>query len=155
MPKFGMRVGMNRPTVNNPEVVRDILEQYVVRPELRVVTGSEAGTGVLAFAQDFADLPSAFRYADWPPGPGIDEDEEAWFEAYEKLHEELGEQGLTDLLLALAPHLTTPLVLQVAFWESDGTYFAATDWAVRPGATEVEVEDIRAMDDEYSLVSCD
>jgi hypothetical protein len=155
MPKFGMRVGMNRPTVNNPEVVRDILEEYVVQPELRVVTGSEAGTGVLAFAQDFAQWPSAFRYEDWPPGPDIDEDEEAWAEAFDKLHEDLGEQGLADLLLALAPHLTTPLVLQVADWESDGTSFTAKEWTVRPGDTEVEVEVIDAMDDEYSLVSCD
>jgi hypothetical protein len=110
-----IRVGMNRPTVNTPEAVQGILRRYDLQPELQVVTGSETGTDVLAFQEQehsWVEWPSAVRVAELPVGSDVDEDEGS--EAYDKRHEERGQQGLTDMLLALAPYLHSPLVIQVA-----------------------------------------
>ena len=148
-----IRVGMNRPTVKSPEAVRGILERYDVRPELQVVAGSGAGTGALAFVK-YEDMlvrwPSAVPADEMPAWDDNEPDDVQWEAEYE-VHDERGEQGLTDLLLALAPYLTSALVLQAAFWESDGSYFTAREWTVKPGGTEVEVKDIGAMEDEYSI----
>jgi hypothetical protein len=72
MSLFYTRVGMNRPTVNTPEAVQGILEQYDARPELQVMTGNEAGTGVLAFLEDekmLVQRPSAVQTDELPAGP--------------------------------------------------------------------------------------
>jgi hypothetical protein len=145
---------MNRPTVNTPEAVQEILEQYDLQLELQVVTGSEAGTGVLAFEEDaYAGWPSAVRVDELPDVSGEDKDErdDEWYEACHKLHVERGQQGLTDMLLALAPHLSSPLVVQVATFDPAGSFGAAKEWTVRPGATEVEVKEIVGMDDKYAI----
>src|SRR5262245_59020039 len=154
MPAFFIRVGMNRPTVNTPEAVQGILEQYDVRPELQVVPANEAGTGVLAFLEDenmLVDWPSAVRGADLPADADYGSDEERW-EAEDEWHKERGQQGHADLLLALAPYLKTPLIIQAASFASNGEFYDAKEWTVQPGATEVEVKEIVGMDDEHSIV---
>jgi hypothetical protein len=161
MSVYVVRVGMNRPTVHAPESVQGILEQYDVRPELQVVTGDKAGTGVLAFKEnkpDWVDWPSAVRGDELPyledEAVYKDEDDEqrAWNEAYELLHEERGQEGLTNLLLELAPYLGSPLVIQAATWGSYGDFSKAREWTVQPGAKEIEVKEIVGMDDEHSIV---
>lgn len=74
------------------------------------------------------------------------------YEAEEMPHEARGQQGLADLLLALAPHLKSPLVLQAASFSSAGGFGEATEWTVRPGTTEVEVKEIVGMDEEDAMV---
>ncbi len=160
MSVFFLRVAMNRPTVNAPEAVQGVLEQYDVRPGLQVVTEDEAGTGVLTFVErdDMPDLGPSAVPADELPAVADDEelsdaDYGQLLDAENKLHEERGEQGLTDLLLSLAAYLNSQLVIQVATWESDGSFFTAKEWTVRPGAEEVEVKEIKGMDGEHSVVA--
>jgi len=146
--RYYIHVGMNRPTVNMPEAVQGILEQYDVRPALQVVPANEAGTGVLDF-REYVDMlvkwPSAVQADQLPAGADDEEQSDA-------LHKERGQQGLNDLLLALAPYLKTPLIIQAATFSSGGEFDAAEEWTVRPGATEVEVKEIAGMDDEHSIV---
>ena len=146
--RYYIHVGMNRPTVNTPEAVQGILQHYDVRPALQVVTGNEAGTGVLAFLEDenmLVEGPSAVQASQLPAG--ADDEEQS-----DELHKELGQQGHADLLLALAPYLKTPLIIQAASFASNGEFYDAKEWTVRPGATEVEVKEIVGMDDEHSIV---
>ena len=152
--RYYIHVGMNRPTVNTPEAVQGILEQYDVRPELQVVPANEADRGVLAFLDDenmLVDWPSAVPADPLPSEADYESDEERW-EAEDELHKERGQQGLTDLLLALAPYLKTPLIIQAASFASNGEFYDAKEWTVQPGATEVEVKEIVGMDDEHSIV---
>jgi len=145
---------MNRPTVNNPEAVHRILEQFHVRPELQVASGDEAGKSELTFVSHKemeVEWPCAIRANELPVEPDSDE----WDEAVEYLCEQCGQQGFADLLLALAPYLNSPLVLQAASFSSAGEFYRAKEWTVRPGATEVEVKEIEGMDHEHSIVSSD
>jgi len=114
----------------------------------QVVPANEVGTGVLAFLEDenmLVEWPSAVQ-ADQLPA-GADDEEQS-----DELHKELGQQGLTDLLLALAPYLKTPLIIQAASFASNGEFYDAKEWTVRPGATEVEVKEIVGMDDEAQVI---
>src|SRR5262249_20769818 len=85
MSSFYIRVGMNRPTVNTPEAVQGILNEYDVRPDLQVVTENEAGTGVLAF-REYLDMlvkwPSAVRVEELPDEPDDEEPSDADLERY-------------------------------------------------------------------------
>ena len=137
-------VALNRVTVKRPAAVRDLLEQYETRPLLEVM-GGDADTGLLVLAADDDDgnnrWPSAVRVEDLP---AEDDDASAGDcdEAVEELHEADGERGLTELLLALAPFLTSPLTLQAADYSADGCFAAAKEWTVRPGATAVECREV-------------
>jgi hypothetical protein len=152
--RWFVNVAMNRPAVSTPEAVHRTLQRYDVRPGLRVVAGSEAGTGVLALAEHEDKLevwPSAVRADELPAG---DDDEELW-EAQDRLHEERGGQGLAELLGALALHLAAPLVLQAATFSSAGEFGRAKEWAARPGAAGVEVKEVVGLEEADAIVSAD
>lgn len=144
-------VTMNRPTIHSPEVVHDILLQFDLLLELQVVNGND-GKSELAFVTSEhmgVDWPSAVQVEDLPDTTNDDE----WFDAAAKVHDEQGQQGLVQLLLALSPYLNETLTLQAAIFWADGYFDKAKEWTIRPGATEVEVKEIVAMDDEHSIVS--
>jgi len=108
--------------------------------------GAKVGTSVLALEEydDEAWGPSAVRADELPSGA----DEDELDEAEEKLHEERGQKGLNDLLLALAPYLNSPLVITEANFSSVGEFFLAMEWTIRPGATEVEIKKIAGMNED-------
>lgn len=159
MPLPRIQVGINRPTINMPEAVQGILGQYDVRPYFQVVTEKEVAMNVLTFWESellCAEWPSAVHVYEFPTeiyDPEESEEEyEKQLEVVDNLHEERGQQGLTDLLLALAPYLNTSLTIQAVILDSDGTFVTAKEWTVRPGATEIQVKEINGEDAEHSIV---
>jgi hypothetical protein len=118
---------MNPVKVHNVTAVDQIRRQSDSYFPLRVVPEGNDGAGTLVtFANEYVD-------------------ETLWPSARSSLHEEPGYEEFTDLLLELAPYLEWPLTVQVAEFSSDGEFDAAKEWTVRPGATEVEVKEIRAF----------
>jgi hypothetical protein len=159
MSVYYFHVAMKRVTVKSPAVVRDILQQYDTRPLLDVV-GSELETGRLVLdAEEYLPdnyWPSAVRADDLPAEVDDEDDDDAhfdWLDEARELHEAKGEEGLNELLLKLAPYLTAPLILQAAFFASDGDFGEAKEWTVHPGATSVKCREIVGFDNDAESIT--
>lgn len=86
----------------------------------------------------------------------IDADEEASYhfqKAQCECNNRNGEEGFVMLLKGLAGYIKTPLIIQaVCYYESDYP-MRATEWIVRPGATDIEINGFRfqgAIEDVFS-----
>jgi hypothetical protein len=58
-----------------------------------------------------------------------------------------GDDGLIDLLLELATYLEEPLTIQAAASAGRNKPIRAQEWYVRPGASEVEVNEFKHASD--------
>jgi hypothetical protein len=146
------KTGINKAKVNNVKAVRKILERYDSRLPLEVVADGKDGKGRLVLGrQDPFDSrwPSA---VDDLPDEAFDDDD-WWFDGRDELHEKLGEKGLTDLLIELAPYLDSPLIVQAASVSSMGEFGRAKEWTIGPQDKEVEVKEIGLFQDEEMVVN--
>jgi hypothetical protein len=136
-------VAINDPKINAPAAVSNALEPFdLCRLRLEI---AETGDGAkLKMEDDFdpedADWPSVVRTAELP-----DQDDAFASDDESRLHDERGQQGLMDLLLALAPYLAEPLILQAASFDSTGEFYSTAEWTVQPGTTSVEFKEIAAL----------
>lgn len=149
--RWCVNLATNRAEVNDPEAARLVLEEY--QSTLPLVVGVEGNDRVLTLEpHDPVNTfwPSAVEVADLR-ALGDDVDGETWPEdraEVEELHETRGQDGLTAMLLKLAPYLTSPFTVQASECSNEGDFSGATEWTVRPGATEVEVKAIMPLADE-------
>jgi hypothetical protein len=148
----GVALCSTRARVKDVEALRALLDGYYFEVDVLVEEGRHGGPTLRVTGEEWPLAVPADRYP--PDEPDFDEDPEA----YERWHEEVyypwreavlqrdGDEGFAALLLALAPHLETPLTVQVVDCEHHH-FYGAQEWTVRPGAGSVEVKMIEALDD--------
>jgi hypothetical protein len=147
-------VTWKRATVKSVRATRKALKKYDSTLELEVAAGGKAGTGSLTAHREQARVPADLVH--WPtavrveelPSEDAFENENLWWDAVYDLHEKRGDQGFIDLLLELAPCLTSPFIVQAAEVTSDGDFIRAKEWTSRPDATEVEIKEIVPLREE-------
>jgi hypothetical protein len=150
---YFVHVACNSAPVNNVEATRRNLEEFDIELDLEVIETGSGGEGkilVRPYQWDAEYWPTAVKMIDIPDGPDAvndDEDEyEKKSELRDQLHQERGAQGFIDLLLSIAPYLVSPLIIQAASFTNAGEFYGAAEWTVRPGATEVEIKEIDALE---------
>ena len=124
---------------------REICGKYRFNFSIDVCSaGENPATGTLRISGQ--NWPAAVRQ-DPVPADDNDCDEESRFNALAALYEQKGEQGLVDLLRDLAACLETPLTIQATEHDFD-EFHTAQEWNVQPGATDIEIKTIMAIDDD-------
>lgn len=137
----------NGAKIKDEVAVGRVLDERDIRPPMAVVRNAGAARLTLGEGElpDVLEWPSAV-YADEMPSPYEFDDDDLLEDAELEVHEDKGEQGFIDLLVALAPYLDEPLIIQAAEFNTAGEFYRAAEWTVRPGATAVESKEIVALD---------
>ncbi len=133
--------------VKNPQAVNDILSKHFKTIGLRVVEKGGAYQLVGGPWEPAASEPNDYK---WPQAARAElfkidvPDADALARHVLDAH---GDQGLIDLLLALAPHLKSSLTIQAVRGHGGKEPIRAQEWHVEPGATRVETTAFKHTDD--------
>ncbi len=135
-------VTSNTAKVSDLDAVYAVLREYETDCDI-LSRRDEDGRGGVIRIHGEETWPRAVKRDELPPPNDTNDGDDAWLEVmFDK-----GDQGFLDLLLALAPHLTVPLVVQAVML--DGVDFlGAKEWILRPGAKEVETKAIDTISDD-------
>jgi hypothetical protein len=174
MPVYYISVNSNIATLSDESAATEASKIRTIRPEPKILSHGESG-GTISLVRvrpDEAYWPSALMEDDLPEMPepavssvendeaevdeelaedlatdkALDEALDLWNEWVDELHESKGQQGFIEWLLTIAPYLSTPFIIQAASFDSSGDFYFATEWTVRPAATEVEVKKIEMLE---------
>lgn len=133
-------VTSNTAMVSDLDAVHAVLSKYEIDGDIHS-RREKGGRGGMIRIRGEETWPRAVKRDELPPPNDTDDD--GWLDVmFEK-----GDQGFLDLLLALAPYLTTPLVVQSVTIDRQ-YFFNAQEWIIRPGATEVETKAIEILSDD-------
>lgn len=146
MADFSPVTASNGPALKNVPAVEAILARYYLDPEFHI--------GV---AYDHADgAPYLFVYGHvwpetWKLPEGVECDD---FDPYTSDLYEEGADGFVQLLKEIAPFLKEPLVVQAIGSIKCRFPLSASEWRIRPGAVQVEVNEFRFCEPEVFRTEC-
>jgi hypothetical protein len=138
------KVTSNKPRVESPAALLEILKKYYFCRDVNLIPGSEQGTTILDVRSDepFRGALKAERLPDKEDYEFPDD----WLDDVYDLFDESGEHLFVQVLLELAPHLVDPLVVQYSEWDSYDGVRGMKEWHVSRGDKEVRVKEMLALD---------
>ena len=137
------KVTSNKAKVTNVKALRKAIARFHSWLTIEVVAEGRSGAGTLSVHGDPGEATAV--KVDKLAAIDTSKDKDRW--AVYKLHEEVGESEFSELLLEMAPFLTSSLTVQSAEFATDGDFTAAREWTIQPAATAVEFKKIVAIDE--------
>jgi len=128
--------------VSELKAVEDILDSYLFSFSVRLEPDANGSGGTLIIGGDeFA--PRALSPHQMEVH-GIDYDADPYEEPAWSLLDELGDEGVTDLIRSLTPYLLGPLVV-VWYYLDEGLFWEAKQWTAWPDSPHVQFQSIYAL----------
>jgi hypothetical protein len=144
MAEFLATTASNSPKVRDAAAVERVLAGYFVDPDFHIGVNYDHDTGEpYLFLYGFV-WPEA-----WPLPEGMSPQE---FDPYTEDTFPEGAQGFTQLLKALAPHLTEPLTVHAIGAAKCSFPLSAMEWHIAAGSKRVKVTEFRHSSREMALV---
>ncbi len=141
------KVTSKKANVKNVKALRKAIAKFHSWLTIEVVAEGKSGAGTLSVHDDDGKA-TAVRFDELA---ALDASKDKNGLAVYELHEEVGENGFSDLLLEMAPFLTSSLTVQSAEFSTEGEFTVAKEWTIQPAATSVEFKKIVAIDEWRSI----
>jgi hypothetical protein len=139
-----VKLKSTRPRLKDPEAVAEVLAGYTFESGAVILQAEEGGAATLELVGD--GWPLAWRNEPRP----VDEVLPVMVGRRTELAADgvarERARGFIELLCGLAPYLENSLTVWASLFSSDGKFQGAREWSIAPGATRVEVMDIKAAD---------
>jgi hypothetical protein len=139
-----VKLKSTKPRLKEPGAVAEVLAGYTLESGALILQAEEGGAATLELVGD--GWPLAWKNEPRPVSEALPVMVARGAElAADGIAQERA-RGFIELLCDLAPYLESSLTVWASLFSSDGKFQGAREWSVAPGATRVEVTDMKAAD---------